>query len=292
MAAHIPGPLYVAQLGATGLPMIFLHSTPDDHRLWLYQTAHFSCWYRTIAVDLAGYGRSPAVPDGVTIDDHANACWAIVDQLTAGGVIVHGNSFGSEIAMRMARQRPDRVPALILSGCGYVPNNEVFTRWVRRYGEEGIALRHAQVLDHFSPAGQQNPLLLYYADMIVALNNTGTLASIIANNTALAQRPDEAFYDGITAPTIIIIGDLDRSKPASVELQKRIKGSELVFIPEVGHACNLEAPHAYDAHCIRFLAQHGLYPRDTPGAIYPISRSTGIGRKAGPSAATKAVGSG
>jgi pimeloyl-ACP methyl ester carboxylesterase len=266
MAAHIPGPLYYEQLGATGLPMIFLHSTPDDHRLWLYQTAHFSSWYRTIAVDLGGYGRSPAVQDGVTIDDHADACWDIVNQFTAGGVIVHGNSFGSEIAMRMAQQRPARVPALILSGCGYVPNNEVFTRWVKRYGEEGIALRHAQVLDHFAPAGQQSKLLQHYAEMIVALDNQGTLASIIANNAALAQRPPDSFYDGITSPTLIIIGDLDRSKPATFELQKRIKGSDLVFIPEVGHACNIEAPQAYDTHCIRFLSRLGLYPGPAPDA--------------------------
>ena len=95
--------------------------------------------------------------------------------------------------------------------------------------------------------------------MVCALNNEGTLASIVGNNEALAQRPDPSFYDGITAPTIVIIGDLDRTKPASFELQKRIKGSELVFIPEVGHACNIEAPAAYDAHCIRFLRKHGLY---------------------------------
>ena len=162
--------------------------------------------------------------------------------------------------MRMAQQRPARVPALILSGCGYVPNNEVFTRWVKRYQDEGLALRHAQVLDHFAPAGQQSKLLQHYAEMIVALNNHRTLASIIANNAALAQRPPETFYDGITSPTLIVIGDLDRSKPASSELQKRIRGSELVFIPEVGHACNIEAPQVYDAHCIRFLSGLGLYP--------------------------------
>jgi pimeloyl-ACP methyl ester carboxylesterase len=158
----------------------------------------------------------------------------------------------------MAHQRPDRVPALILSGCGYVPSNEVFLRWAERYRNEGLPLRHAQVLDHFAPAGKESRLLLHYAEMVCALNNEGTLASIVANNEALARRPDPSFYDGITSPTIIIIGDLDRSKPASFELQKRIKGSELVFIPEVGHACNIEAPADYDAHCVRFLKHLGL----------------------------------
>ncbi|HEY1502665.1 MAG TPA: alpha/beta hydrolase [Stellaceae bacterium] len=259
MAQHIPGPLYYEEIGATGMPMIFLHSTPDDHRLWMYQTAHFSSDYRCLAVDCAGYGRSPAVQQGVTIDDHADACWEIIDRYTKGGAIIHGNSFGSEVAIHMAQRQPERVLALILSGCGCVATSDIFLRWAERYRSEGLPLRHAQVLDHFAPAGQQSKLLQHYADMVCALNNEGTLASIVANNEALARRPDPSFYDGITAPTIIIIGALDRTKPASFELQKRIKGSELVFIPDVGHACNIEAPAAYDAHCIRLLRKHGLY---------------------------------
>ena len=259
MARHIPGPLYYEEIGATGLPMMFLHSTPDDHRLWMYQTAHFSSDYRCLAVDCAGYGRSPAVQPGVTIADHADACWEVLDRITSGGAIIHGNSFGSEVAMRMAQRRPERVKALILSGCGYVPTSDIFLRWAERYRSEGLPLRYAQVLDHFAPPGKESNILLHYAEIVCALNNEGTLASIVANNEALAQRPDPSFYDGITAPTIIIIGELDRTKPASFELQKRIKGSELVFIPEVGHACNIEAPAAYDAHCIRFLSKLGLY---------------------------------
>jgi len=260
MSRHLPGPLYYEQIGATGLPMMFLHSTPDDHRLWLFQVAHFSASYRTIAVDLGGYGRSPAVQPGVTIADHAQSCWEIVDRFTAGPAILHGNSFGSEVAMHMAQQQPRRVGALILSGCGYVPTSDIFLTWARRYREEGIGLRHAQLLDHFSPAGQQSPLLRHYADMVAVLNNEGTLSSIIANNEALAKRPDPSFYDAITAPTLIIIGELDRTKPRSIELQARIKGSELVFIDAVGHACNIEAPEHYDAHSIRFLKKLGLHP--------------------------------
>ena len=30
MARHIPGPLYYEQIGATGTPMIFVHSTPAN----------------------------------------------------------------------------------------------------------------------------------------------------------------------------------------------------------------------------------------------------------------------
>src|SRR6185312_7501427 len=82
MARHIPGPLHFVQQGADGMPMLFIHSTPDDHRLWYIQTAHFSSWYRTIAVDLAGYGHSPAPQQGVQVTDQSN-----IDQLHDLGIV-------------------------------------------------------------------------------------------------------------------------------------------------------------------------------------------------------------
>jgi pimeloyl-ACP methyl ester carboxylesterase len=258
MAKHIPGPLYFAQLGATGLPMIFLHSTPDDHRFWMFQTASFSAKYRTIAVDLAGYGRSPIPQAGVTIADQAAACWEIVDTISSGPCIVHGNSMGSHIGYHMAHQRPDRVPALILSGIGWSPTREPMRRWAERYAKEGLALRHHQVLDHLRDANKTEPFFRYYADMVCALNNPGTLGAIIAMNEALTDAEDDAFFAGIKAPTIIIEGEEDRSGAQVAEVQKRIPNCELVFVPKAGHACNLEAPWDYDRIATGFLQKHGL----------------------------------
>ncbi len=259
MARRVPGPLYFEQQGKTGTPMVFLHSTPDDHRLWLYQAAHFSSWYRTIAIDLAGYGRSPAVQDGVAIADAAAACWEAVDRVSDGPIILHGNSIGSGVAQRMALQQSHRILALIISGTGYSPTAEVFARWVDRYRDEGIELRHKQLFDHFAPAVQSDPILTYYADMVVELNNTGTLASVIAMNQANVDRPPEAYYRSIKVPTLIIAGTEDRSYQSSFDLQKLIAGSEHRSIGGAGHAPMIEMPWEYDRHSIEFLKKLGLF---------------------------------
>jgi len=258
MAKHIPGPLYYAQLGASGLPMIFLHSTPDDHRFWLYQTAHFSQAYRTIAVDLAGYGRSPIPLAGVTIPDQAEACWEVVDRISSGPCIVHGNSMGSHIGYHMAHQRPDRVPAMILSGIGWSPTREPMRRWAERYRQEGIALRHTQVLDHLRDANKTEPFFLHYADMVCALNNPSTVGAIIAMNEALTDAEPDSFFAGIKAPTLILEGEEDRSAPTVGEVVKRIPNCVLEMIPRAGHACNIEAPWDYDRRAIAFLQKLGL----------------------------------
>ncbi len=260
MARHIPGPLYYEQQGATGTPMLFLHSTPDDHRVWLYQTAHFSSWYRTIAVDFAGYGRSPAPQPGATIADQAAACWEVIDRFTAGGAIIHGNSMGAQVAVHMVAQQPERALAVIISGTGYPPPTAPMIRLMQRYRDEGLKLRYEQILEHFSPAGQAHPLLQYYARMVTELDNVSTLDSIIAMNEALSHPAPEEFYRKLAAPFLILCGTLDRSHAGAIEMQKVIKGSDFRSIEDAGHACMIERPWDYDRHCIEFLATLGLFP--------------------------------
>lgn len=260
MANHIPGPLYVHQHGTVGIPMLFIHSTPDDHRLWLYQSAHFSNWYRTFAVDLAGYGRSPSPMEGLTIGDHAAACWEIIDAHTSDKIILQGNSVGSHVAMHMATQRPERTLAMILSGCGYLPKRDPMIRWKQRYQEEGLPLRHTQVLDHFSPPMQERPHVRHYAAMVTEINNLGTVQSIIATNHALLDAEPDSFFEEISVPTMIISGSADRNHASSFELAKRIPGCYVETVEDAGHSCNMEKPWDFDAYCIEFLKKLDLFP--------------------------------
>jgi 3-oxoadipate enol-lactonase len=260
MAPHIPGPLYYEQQGKTGLPMVFLHSTPDDNRLWLFQTAHFSSWYRCLGVDLAGYGRSPAPQDGVTMADQAAAVWESVDRISDGPVIVQGNSMGSEVAMHMADQRPERMPCMILSGCGYLPDiREIQLRCKQEYREQGLARRRTAVLFHFHPTLRETPLVQHYAEMVCALSNAGTLESIIAMNQALADASPD-LYPQLKVPTLIIIGGDDFTKPGAYKLHSFIKGSEIVEMPGAGHANCFEQPWEYDRLAIAYLKRRGLFP--------------------------------
>ena len=84
MAEHIEGPLYYERMGRTGPVIVFVHPNPMDQSCWIYQLAHFSTWYRCIAIDIPGYGRSPKATRGLTMDDMAQACWEAVDEALPG----------------------------------------------------------------------------------------------------------------------------------------------------------------------------------------------------------------
>jgi len=133
-------------------------------------------------------------------------------------------------------------------------------RLIKRYRAEGIALRHEQILDHFSEAGKAQPILQHYARMVMELNNVSTLDSIIAMNEALSNPPPEEFYRKLSVPFLIVCGTLDRSYAGAIEMQKVIKGSEFRSIEGAGHACMIERPWAYDKHCLEFLSKLGLFP--------------------------------
>ena len=59
-------------------------------------------------------------------------------------MIIQGNSPGSFVALHIAWQRPERTPALILSGCGYLQPREMMVRRKKHDQEEDLALREAR----------------------------------------------------------------------------------------------------------------------------------------------------
>lgn len=85
MADHIEGPLYYERMGRTGPPVVFVHPNPMDQSCWLYEMAHLSTWYRCIAIDIPGYGRSPGGANEMTRSDMAQACWEAVDAAIPDG---------------------------------------------------------------------------------------------------------------------------------------------------------------------------------------------------------------
>ena len=61
----------------------------------------------------------------------------------------------------------------------------------------------------------------------------------------------------ISAPTLILTGELDPSSPPSSAklLHEKIAGSELHIIPDFSHMLPLEAPSLVNDHLLRFLAR-------------------------------------
>lgn len=264
MAEHIDGPLYWEQLGKTGRPMVFVHPNPMDHSCWLYQMEHFSTWYRCIAIDLPGYGKSPAAQPGLTLSDLAQACWEAVDEVTGDAAILVGLSVGWHTVMHMANQRPDQALAIIMSGCAYrtaAPRGRGGPDAITAFSEQGMVVRRPRILGLYSPTFREADLAGYFAQILVERNAWADAASIAEIFRALGPYPRDPdwLFEGAKAPALIITGSEDGSHDGAFALQERIPGCELVTMEGAGHACNMERPWEWDSHALRFLAKHGLF---------------------------------
>jgi pimeloyl-ACP methyl ester carboxylesterase len=261
MANNIRGPLYYEKMGRTGPVIAFIHPNPMDQSCWIFQMAHLSTWYRCIAIDIPGYGRSPKADPGVTMTDMAEACWEAIDEGTPGKTaILVGCSVGSSLAPFMYHQRPDKTAALVLSGTGYNPTKEFAQRRIDNYTAEGTDYRWRYTFEDLSPAFRATPLAHFFANLFTERNEHADVQTIIHQFKALQQPYPDGHHESIACPTIILTGSEDGSHQRAFALQERIPNCELKVLPGAGHACQLEQPWLYDRFMIEFLTKHGLFP--------------------------------
>ena len=108
------GPLRVARMG-DGPAVVLLHQTPrswDEYRDVIPLLA--AAGYAAIALDTPGFGASAPVPEP-SIEAWAAAVHEALDALGVQQAAVVGHHTGGSIAVEVARTRPERVSALVLS---------------------------------------------------------------------------------------------------------------------------------------------------------------------------------
>lgn len=262
MADHIHGPLYYEQMGREGPVIAFVHPNPMDQSCWIFQMAHLSTWYRCIAIDIPGYGRSPKADEGLTMGDMADACWEAIDDAFGEGenAVLVGCSVGSAIAPYMYHHRPGATAALVLSGTGYNPGKPFAKGRIEQYAAKDVDYRWEYSFQDMSAAFRSTPMAHFFADMFAERNHTADAQTIIHQFEAMLDPEPDDHHSGIGCPTIILTGSEDNSHPRSFALQERIPNCELKTLPGAGHACQLEQPWLFDRFMIEFLDRHGLFP--------------------------------
>ena len=98
-----------------GEPVVLLHSSCYSRRQWRRLVAELAGRYRTLALDLYGYGETswPADPEAFSIDDEVALVEHVLDRV-AGPVHLVGHSYGGVVALATAVRHPERVRSLAL----------------------------------------------------------------------------------------------------------------------------------------------------------------------------------
>jgi len=96
-----------------GPVLLFVHGAPAWSYTWRNVVRRLESSFRCIAIDLPGFGRSPALPGVPSLDDYANGVRRFVERLDLADVTLVANDTGGPIGFRAASLAPERFSALV-----------------------------------------------------------------------------------------------------------------------------------------------------------------------------------
>ena len=111
----VDGPIRVIDHGGDGPPMLMVHGLGGSSLDWTDVAPAFARDHHVWAVDLIGFGRTPAAGRESTIEANQGVVDRVAQHVGGGQpVVLVGNSMGGLISMVEASRRPGRVSALVL----------------------------------------------------------------------------------------------------------------------------------------------------------------------------------
>lgn len=235
--------IHVAQQGSGDLALVFLHYYGGSSRTWDAVASRLSDRYRIVAIDQRGWGRSAAPAEGYGIADLAADAEGVIAALGLRPYVLVGHSMGGKVAQYIAARRPHGLAGLVLVAPS-PPSPMVLSDEQRATLTGAYRSRESVefVIDHVLTA---RPLDAACREQVIEDSLKGA-------PQAKAGWPEVAMGEDITAaaaaisaPTIVISGELDQVDPVArlqAELLPRIPHAALHILPGIGHLVPLEAP--------------------------------------------------
>ena len=275
--------LYYEEAGQ-GTPILFVHEFMGEYRSWEAQLRYFSRRYRCIAYNARGYPPTD-VPERIedySFEHQRAGILAMLDGLGIDRAHIVGLSMGAFATFYFGMKWPERALSLTLAGIGSGSLPETRARF-RQESEAAADKLLAEGWEKsadvrgYSPARVQlqNKNPRGFAEFIALVKQHSAKGSVLTLKGYQALRPSlgdfKAELARCTVPALIISGDEDEPcLDASLMLKRHMPSAGLMFMPQTGHACNLEEPELFNMACEKFFHQveSGQYrmrdPRATP----------------------------
>jgi 3-oxoadipate enol-lactonase len=253
-----------SDLGA-GPTVVLVHGFVFNRSMWAPQLdvlAHSG--HRVVAVDLRGFGDTPAHGTTIPMSAHSADILSVLDELGIATATFVGYSMGGQVVMDLVANHPERVAALVFSdtfaGLDSPDGKRSRLELADRLESEGTAAFAVEFVPQLlgERTREQSPAT---TEQALAMIRSTDGASAAAALRGRAHRPDyRDTVSSVSVPTLVIVGQddvFDRGVLAS-ELAASIPGAQLVTLPELGHTPNMEAPDLFNSILTEFLAENQL----------------------------------
>jgi pimeloyl-ACP methyl ester carboxylesterase len=276
----------------SGRPMLLVHGLVGSSRNWRSNMDALARHASVYAVDLVNMGKSQrvgAVDPGLRASAHRII--AVMDALKLAEADIVAHSHGGAIALMLAALYPERVHRLIL----FAPANPYSRSGdpiVRAYSTPWGGLL-ARMFPYFPARIQRHALGEIYggADCVVdsclheivdGLRNPVTLRHVLRTVRCwFSERAKlKAALRRVRIPTLLVWGDRDYtvSLSSAARLKRKLRDSELIVMPGVGHAIFEEAPEQANRIVLEWLDRHPWSAQRSRPALQAVpiaARNTG-----------------
>jgi pimeloyl-ACP methyl ester carboxylesterase len=244
-----------------GDPLVCVHGFGGDKETWLLMAPWLPRRLRAVMLDLPGHGAStPVAARDANAAAQARILAAFLDALGLDRVILAGNSMGGGIALRFARDYPDRVRALVLvASVGPVAVQNELTEALAR-GENLLTPGSREQTEAFlRTVTARPPRVPRSVQRYVTAQRIAAKERLDAIFAGWAEAPEEtrppADVERIDVPALVIHGARDRIiHPATADiLAQRLPRARRVIMDGIGHVPQLEAPSQVARLITRFV---------------------------------------
>ncbi|WP_238395715.1 alpha/beta fold hydrolase [Pontibacter pudoricolor] len=253
--------------------LIMIHGLGSYLPAWNRNIEGLSKNYRTIAIDLPGYGKSSKENIHVGMAAYAQTVLQLMDKLKIKNAVLVGHSMGGQIAITTALQAPERVKKLVLAAPAGL---ETFTEQQKQLFKMTVtpesvqntspdkAAANIKVNFYQMPADAQ-----FMVDDRLKMATSPDFANygkaVAASVAAMVDEPVYEKLSQLQTPTLIIFGEQDALIPnkylnptlttqAVAEIGKeRIKNSEVVLVPQAGHFVQYEQAESFNKAVREFI---------------------------------------
>jgi pimeloyl-ACP methyl ester carboxylesterase len=255
--------LYMESVGK-GPPVLFLHGgLMFFDNAYAKQRDYFAAHHRVIGIDQRGHGHSPDGPWQLSYQLMADDTAAVIQKLDVGPVDVVGHSDGANIAMLLARDHPELVRRVVISGAN-------LRGWSAEVWETRRRLPAAQVEEKIKNLAASLPP--YFRSDYAANSPDGPdhWIALVTKCFWLWGQPiviDPNDLKKIQAPVLVMAGDHDfTSIEETTEIFRGLVRGQLFIVPETGHGTFQSRPEV-----VNLVVSHFL---DAPDSEMP-ARQTG-----------------
>jgi pimeloyl-ACP methyl ester carboxylesterase len=233
----------MVEMGESDETVLFLHGLFGSPAHWRTVMERLASRYHVVAPQLPVDPQPGRRQHGINaISDLGDQVAELIDSLELDPLVICGNSLGGLVAVDLCARRQDYAKGLVLAGsAGLFEKNPI--RGIRPGPSKEFVRSTVSGIVHNKDLVTDELVDEWHASIC----DRDYVRFILRVSRATRDRTVQKELSKLDLPTMIIWGEEDEITPPSTgrEFQRRIKGSELQFLSNCGHAPNWEQPEAF-----------------------------------------------